>query len=197
MNVLENLDEYENNSNFILTDVEAKLIEMKCSKCNEGKLIDTGKQYLTNPPLYEMQCDKCGEFITNSSKFPQLRFFKKTVEEKKYSYSLDVSKILNKNRIINEELEATRIAFVEKNNIYDFILKKAMHARENFLNPVYVILDIGSYLELQNFLKIQTKSKNEDEDKKEIKEIFGLKIVKIKTIEKIIDLGYDEVKGLI
>lgn len=51
------------------TEVKTVKVDMKCDECNKGYLRPTGQCFMTSPPKYPHECDKCGkrEVITGKT----------------------------------------------------------------------------------------------------------------------------------
>jgi hypothetical protein len=43
----------------IKKEVKTYKVEMCCDKCDSGKMLPTGRSFLTHPMQYQHACDKC------------------------------------------------------------------------------------------------------------------------------------------
>lgn len=67
--------------NEIITRVIPYKIKAMCPLCPTGEYFPTGQAYPTNPPLFEHECNECGERIrVRGKQYPQI-IYKELEEE--------------------------------------------------------------------------------------------------------------------
>lgn len=45
-----------------------------CDSCRKGEMLPTGKNYWSNPPQFEHECNQCGGKINLEEKYPLIRY---------------------------------------------------------------------------------------------------------------------------
>ena len=55
--------------------INTRMVEYKCDKCGEGKMIPTGIVLLTYPGQYEHKCNNCGFIMNFFAKYPYVEYF--------------------------------------------------------------------------------------------------------------------------
>lgn len=63
-----------------MTEVRSFEISMKCDKCGVGNMVPTGYSYMTSPPKYPHECNKCDNSETYRKTYPCIEY-RKVVEE--------------------------------------------------------------------------------------------------------------------
>ena len=59
--------------NEIITKVIPYKVKAMCPLCTTGEYLPTGQAYFTTPPLYEHECNECGERIgVRGKQYPEI-----------------------------------------------------------------------------------------------------------------------------
>ena len=60
-------------------EVRTYEVEYYCDECQHGKMIPTGKVFMTHPPKYEHTCDTCDLIKTFKKQYPVLMYDRQNV----------------------------------------------------------------------------------------------------------------------